>query len=153
MAWTCPRGRCSTPPPGRTAGGSPMSRCTCRYPWAGVTSGAGQFVHGDMEKMPLDSSLFDVVISNGAFCLAPDKEAAFREVYRVLKPGGRLLILHPSSLHPPSSILYSPLSILYHPSSILNHLSSIPNIQLPGSRYAAPPSSSPWRQPSNGLSV
>lgn len=93
-----------------------MSRCTCRYPWADVISCAGQFVHGDMEKMPLDSSLFDVVISNGAFCLAPDKEAAFREVYRVLKPGGRSSILHPSfirsflhlsSLHPPSSILYS----------------------------------------------
>ena len=89
-----------------------MSRCTCRYPWADVISCAGQFVHGDMEKMPLDSSLFDVVISNGAFCLAPDKEAAFREVYRVLKPGGRSSILHPSSILPSSVLPFLPQSSL-----------------------------------------
>ena len=42
-----------------------------------------------MEKMPLPDATFDVVISNGAFCLAPNKEKAFKEVFRVLKPGGR----------------------------------------------------------------
>ena len=41
-----------------------------------------------MEKMPLPDSTFDVVISNGAFCLAPNKEKAFKEVFRVSKPGG-----------------------------------------------------------------
>ena len=45
-----------------------------------------------MEKMPLPDSTFDVVISNGAFCLAPNKEKAFKEVFRVLKPGGRYFI-------------------------------------------------------------
>jgi len=50
------------------------------------------FVHGDMEKMPFDTESFDAVISNGAFCLAPDKEAAFKEIYRVLKPGGRFSV-------------------------------------------------------------
>ena len=31
------------------------------------------FVHADMERMPLPDDQFDVVISNGAFCLAPNK--------------------------------------------------------------------------------
>ena len=51
-----------------------------------------QFVHGDMEKMPFETESFDAVISNGAFCLAPNKEAAFEEIYRILKPGGRFSV-------------------------------------------------------------
>ena len=43
-----------------------------------------------MEEIPLPDGLIDVVISNGAFCLAPNKEKAFKEIFRVLKPGGRM---------------------------------------------------------------
>jgi SAM-dependent methyltransferase len=50
------------------------------------------FVHGDMEAIPLEDSSVDVVISNGGFCLVPDKEKAFKEINRVLVPGGRLSI-------------------------------------------------------------
>lgn len=50
------------------------------------------FIQGDMEKMTLDSDTFDCVISNGAFCLAPNKKAAFSEIFRVLKPGGRFSV-------------------------------------------------------------
>jgi len=50
------------------------------------------FVNGDMENVPLPDDSVDVVISNGAFCLAPDKERAFQEIYRVLKPGGHFSV-------------------------------------------------------------
>mmetsp|Transcript_22416 Transcript_22416/g.33889 ORF Transcript_22416/g.33889 Transcript_22416/m.33889 type:complete len:589 (+) Transcript_22416:95-1861(+) len=51
-----------------------------------------RFAEADMEEIPLPDSSIDVVISNGAFCLAPNKERAFAELYRVLKPGGRIAI-------------------------------------------------------------
>ena len=45
---------------------------------------------GDARAMPVGDGEVDVVISNGVLNLVPDKEAAFAEVVRVLKPGGRL---------------------------------------------------------------
>ncbi len=50
------------------------------------------FVKGDIEDMPLPENSFDVVISNCVLNLVPDKERAFSEIYRVLKPGGRFCI-------------------------------------------------------------
>jgi len=55
----------------------------------------GGFSHARFEKadataLPLASGSVDVVISNGVINLAPDKEAVFNELYRVVKPGGRL---------------------------------------------------------------
>ena len=51
-----------------------------------------RYVVGDIEALPLPDSSVDVVISNGAFCLAPDKRKAFSEIHRVLKPGGRFAV-------------------------------------------------------------
>ena len=54
--------------------------------------GQVEFRLGDIEHLPVDSGTVDVVISNCVINLTPDKLASFKEVHRVLKPGGRILI-------------------------------------------------------------
>ena len=48
---------------------------------------------GFAEQLPVADGWADVVISNGVINLCPDKEAAYREVFRVLRPGGRIQIV------------------------------------------------------------
>lgn len=47
---------------------------------------------GSYEDLPVASSSIDVMISNGVINLAPDKRRVFEEVWRVLRPGGRLYL-------------------------------------------------------------
>lgn len=47
---------------------------------------------GQIERLPLEDGSVDVVISNCVINLSPDKAAVFGEIYRVLKPGGRIVI-------------------------------------------------------------
>lgn len=51
-----------------------------------------EFRLGEIENLPIDSSSIDVIISNCAINLSPDKLKTYQEAYRVLKPGGRILI-------------------------------------------------------------
>ncbi len=47
---------------------------------------------GLYEELPVEDGSVDVVISNGVINLAPDKTRVFREIHRVLRPGGRVFI-------------------------------------------------------------
>lgn len=47
-----------------------------------------RFQQGDVGRLPFEDSSFDLVLSLNGFHAFPDKEAAYRETFRVLKPGG-----------------------------------------------------------------
>ena len=51
-----------------------------------------EFRLGEIEKLPVEDNSVDVIISNCVINLSPDKEAVFKEGYRVLKSGGRLMV-------------------------------------------------------------
>lgn len=51
-----------------------------------------EFRQGDIEKMPVTAAIADVIVSNCVLNLVPNKAGVFKEIYRVLKPGGHFSI-------------------------------------------------------------
>jgi SAM-dependent methyltransferase len=51
-----------------------------------------EFREGQIEELPVDDASVDIVISNCVINLSPDKPAVFQEVYRVLKPSGKMVV-------------------------------------------------------------
>jgi arsenite methyltransferase len=51
-----------------------------------------EFREGRAERLPVDAEWADLVISNGVLNLVPDKAGAYRQIFRALRPGGRIQI-------------------------------------------------------------
>ncbi|SDH83812.1 Methyltransferase domain-containing protein [Actinokineospora alba] len=59
-------------------------------------------IQGDAQRLPFDDSSFDTVVCTLGLCGVPDERGAIAEMHRVLRPGGRLLLLdHVGSHHKP----------------------------------------------------
>ncbi|MGB9905704.1 MAG: class I SAM-dependent methyltransferase, partial [Desulfotomaculales bacterium] len=59
------------------------------------STGKVSFVYGDAEKLPFPDNSFDMVVNRHLFWTLPDPERALKEWQRVLKPGGKILIINP----------------------------------------------------------
>lgn len=68
-----------------------------------------RFLRGDLAALPLDDASADLVISNCAINHAPDKSAVYREIHRVLRPGGRFVVSDIIAEHTlPESVRHDP---------------------------------------------
>ncbi|MEO6029316.1 MAG: methyltransferase domain-containing protein [Candidatus Binatia bacterium] len=65
-------------------------------------AGVASLVRGDASRLPFADAAFDAAVSTEAFHWFPDQDAALRELRRVLRPGGRLLL---ALVSPPFEII------------------------------------------------
>jgi SAM-dependent methyltransferase len=79
-------------PEGRVTGVDMTPQMLAKARGAAAELGADnvEFVEGEVEQLPFPDESFDVVLSNGVIDLIPDKDAVFSELFRVLRPGGRI---------------------------------------------------------------
>ena len=83
------------------------ARETAAQQWPNV-----EFRLGEIENLPIGDNAVDVVISNCVVNLSPDKPRVYEEVYRVLRPGGRVRISDVLALQPLPEALRNDLTTL-----------------------------------------
>ena len=71
---------------------TPAMLARARANAARMGAGNVEFREGRLESLPVEDASVDAVTSNCVINLVPDKAAVFREVARVLKPGGRIVV-------------------------------------------------------------
>lgn len=83
-----------TGPEGRVIGVDMTPEMLARARKNAASGGYGnvEFREGTIESLPVDDNSVDLVISNCVINLSPDKDQVFREIHRVLRPGGRVFV-------------------------------------------------------------
>ncbi|MFO0973240.1 MAG: methyltransferase domain-containing protein [Phycisphaerae bacterium] len=82
--------------PARRVVGLDYSHTMCRHAAEKTRRGEGQplpFIHGDAEHLPFTDHSFDLLTCSNSFHHYPHQAAVVREFHRVLRPGGRLMII------------------------------------------------------------
>jgi ubiquinone/menaquinone biosynthesis C-methylase UbiE len=65
-----------------------------RYPFL------ANVLQGNIENMPFEDQTFDLIILNEVLEHVPSQDEGLREIYRVMKPGGNLIVFSPNRLYP-----------------------------------------------------
>lgn len=101
---------------------------------------------GDAQNLPFGDEEFDTVVATLVFCTVPDPQKAMNEVWRVLKPGGRFLLLeHVRRNTPIAGEALDLLTPLWKPIAGGCHLNRDPERYLEGLRFRRANERTLWR--------
>jgi len=78
----------------------------CAVHKARALSRHAAFLVGDVEDLPFADASLDAVVGSGVFCCVPDAVRGFREIKRVLKPGGKIVLLEHMRPHGVLGLLF-----------------------------------------------